>query len=93
MFIIKLNLERWKIGRDRLIKELTRLGIGSGVHYIPLHYFSGYQDTLNVQTGELYQTEQTFKRVVSLPLYPELKASEAKAVCGAIGELVKRFGK
>jgi len=31
--------------------------------------------------------------VVSLPLYPELSASEVKAVCGAIGELVNRFGK
>ncbi len=93
LFIIQLKLDRWRIGRDRFIKELTRLGIGCGVHYIPLYHFSGYRDILNGKPDELYQTEQAFKRVVSLPLYPELSASEVKAVCGAIGELVNRFGK
>jgi len=93
LFIIKLRLERWKIGRDRFNKELTRQGIGCGVHYIPLHYFSAYRDTLDVKTGELYQTERAFDRVVSLPLYPGLKATEVTAVCEAIGELVKHYGR
>ncbi len=93
LYIVKLNLKRWKIGRDRFIKELTKLGIGCGVHYIPLHYFSAYKDILKIQAGELYHTEKSYARVVSLPLYPELKRSEVMGVCDAIKELVQRYGK
>jgi dTDP-4-amino-4,6-dideoxygalactose transaminase len=93
LFIVKLNLERWKIGRDRFIKELTQLGIGCGVHYIPLHYFSAYKNILRIRAHELYHTEKSYARVVSLPLYPELKRSEVKAACDAVGELVRRYGK
>ncbi len=95
LFIIKLNLNRWRIGRDRFIKELTKLGIGCGVHYIPLYHFSAYQGLLNISSKkprEVYQTENAFQRVVSLPLYPELKRRDVKAVREAIGTLVERFG-
>ncbi len=93
LFVVKLNLERWKIGRDRFINELTSLGIGCGVHYIPLHYFSAYNKILTIPVGKLYHTEKSYTRVVSLPLYPELKRSDVKAVCDVIGELIGRYGK
>jgi dTDP-4-amino-4,6-dideoxygalactose transaminase len=93
LYIIKLNLDRWRIGRDRFIKEFTRLGIGCGVHYIPLHYFSAYAKILAIPSGELYHTEKSYSRVVSLPLYPELRLREIKIVGEALGALVRRYGK
>lgn len=93
LFIIKLKLKSWRIGRDRFIKELTRLGIGCGVHYIPLHHFRAYRGLLNILPDELRHTENSYRRVVSLPLYPELRKQEVRAVSEAIGLLIERFGK
>ena len=45
LFIIQLNLNKWRINRDRLIKELEKRGVGCGVHFIPVYRFSYFKKT------------------------------------------------
>jgi dTDP-4-amino-4,6-dideoxygalactose transaminase len=93
LFIIKLNPKRWKIGRDRLIEELEKEGIGCGVHFIPIYKFTHFQKTLRLNQSAFPQTENEFTRVISLPFYPDLKDREIRYVCHVLAQVAKKFGR
>ncbi|MCH7878811.1 MAG: DegT/DnrJ/EryC1/StrS aminotransferase family protein [candidate division Zixibacteria bacterium] len=91
LYIIKLKTKRWRISRDTFISEMKRQGIGTGVHYIPVYHLSAFARILKVKPGSLPHTERAFSHVVSLPLYPELKAADIKIVASAVSEVARRF--
>ena len=92
LYIVKLHLSRLRIGRNRLMALLAEAGIETGVHYRPLFEMSFYR--------ELGYTEQYFpnaayagRRVMSLPLYPELKLTDVDFVCDRLVQIVRRFAR
>jgi dTDP-4-amino-4,6-dideoxygalactose transaminase len=71
--------------RDALIKHLGRHGIGCGIHYpVPVHLQNGYVQRIRVAEGGLSVTEHLTRRIVSLPIYPELGDAEVERVIAAI---------
>ncbi|UCD95469.1 MAG: DegT/DnrJ/EryC1/StrS family aminotransferase [Candidatus Zixiibacteriota bacterium] len=93
LFIIKMHPRRWKIGRNRLIRELDRLGVGCGVHFIPVYRFSYFRKIMKYKPSDFRVCEDTFKRVISVPLYPDLTFHEVDYVCDAIRWLIYRHGR
>ena len=45
LYVIRLRLERLTIDRARFVEELKGRGIGTSVHFIPLHLHPYYRDT------------------------------------------------
>ena len=43
LYIIQVLPNKWNISRDDLIFKLNELGVGTSVHYIPVHMHSYYQ--------------------------------------------------
>jgi dTDP-4-amino-4,6-dideoxygalactose transaminase len=71
--------------RDALVKHLRRQGIGCGIHYpVPAHLHKGYAERVRVAEGGLSVTENLTRRVVSLPIYPELGYADIDKVIAAI---------
>ena len=65
--------------RDRLLAHLTQNGIGYGLHYPTLSEqpaFAPYARGLDFPMAR-----KLAKRVVSLPIYPELSNSEVERIC------------
>jgi dTDP-4-amino-4,6-dideoxygalactose transaminase len=78
LFVIRVS------GRDRLRDHLTRGGTGTGLHYpYPLHLQKAYRD-LGYGKGSLPGAEKAAKRVLSLPMFPQLKKEEIDRVIGQI---------
>jgi dTDP-4-amino-4,6-dideoxygalactose transaminase len=72
--------------RDQLRSHLAEQGVGTGVHYpLPAHLQPAYQD-LDLAPGSLPETERAAEQVVSLPLYPELRADEVDRVIALVNE-------
>lgn len=65
--------------RDELNLFLDRKGISTGVHYKPLHLYTCYgsQPALPV-------AEDVFRRILTLPLYPDLTDEEVEYVIDTI---------
>src|SRR5260370_41534214 len=58
--------------RDRLQKELEAAGIQTAVHYpLPIHLMPAYTDA-RYRAGDFPAAEACARRVLSLPLYPQL---------------------
>ncbi|RPJ40034.1 MAG: DegT/DnrJ/EryC1/StrS aminotransferase family protein [Planctomycetaceae bacterium] len=64
--------------RDDLIDRLAEKGIGAGVHYKPLTYYSMYRG----ETPPV--TEREWRRLVSLPLYVGLTEQEQDRVIDVV---------
>lgn len=73
--------------RDGLIAYLTKCGVGCGIHYpAPVHRQKGYVGHVVLPPRGLPITEQLVTRIVSLPMYPELKDAEVEATIAAVRE-------
>jgi dTDP-4-amino-4,6-dideoxygalactose transaminase len=87
LYAIQVKPEALNVSRDRLIEELKGFGIGTSVHFIPLHTHPFYQQNLGYRTGEFPNAERHFERTISLPLFPGMKMEEADRVIDALHEL------
>lgn len=72
--------------RDRLKQYLLEKGIETAVHYpIPIHLQPAYQK-LGVASPDCPRTEKLANLILSLPIYPELDASDLNYICETIKE-------
>lgn len=72
--------------RDDLMNYLTNRGIQTLIHYpIPVHLQGAYAD-LGYREGGFPAAEHLCKRILSLPIYPQLKKEEVDFVIGKIRE-------
>jgi len=74
--------------RDELQEFLKNNGIPTLIHYpIPVHKQKGYIDA-GFESGSYPVTEKLAGRIVSLPIYPELKNEEIEYIAEKIKEFV-----
>ncbi|MFP4364489.1 MAG: DegT/DnrJ/EryC1/StrS family aminotransferase [Spirochaetia bacterium] len=91
LFIIKLNLEKLTINRDQFIDELFSRGIGSSVHFIPLHLMPYYQEEYHFKPDDFPNSLNSYLRCISLPIYPSLGDEEVRQVIDAIFDIGNRY--
>lgn len=72
--------------RDKLKDFLSEKGIASGIHYpVPLHLQPAYS-YLGLKEGAFPDAERISKRILSLPMFPELSDDQIERVVKAIEE-------
>ncbi len=74
--------------RDELLQFLKQKGIFCGIHYpVPLH-FQGVYKELGYKSGDFLVSERSASRILSLPVYPELKGVEIDYITKMLNEFV-----
>ena len=72
--------------RDGLQKYLGEKGVGNGLHYpVPLHLQKAYASD-GYKEGDFPVTESVASRLLSLPMFPELKKEQIEYVADCIKE-------
>lgn len=84
LFIVRVRPERLTIGRDRVIQELNAKGIGTSVHFIPLHEHSYYRDVLGVRKEDFPHASAQWERIISLPLFASIRLDEVDRVADTL---------
>ena len=84
LFPVSLRLEQLTIGRDAFIEQLHASGIGTSVHWRPLHLHPYYQDQFKWTAESCPTATREWQRRVSLPLFPGMSADEQHAVVAAV---------
>jgi perosamine synthetase len=91
LYVLRLNLEMLSIDRDRFISELTDRGIGTSVHFIPLHLHPFYRKRFDYKPGDCPRAESEYKRCLSLPIYPTMSEADVDAVVAAVIDVTCLF--
>jgi dTDP-4-amino-4,6-dideoxygalactose transaminase len=75
-----LRLRSGTRSRDEVIDRLAEAGIGTSVHFIPLHLHPYYRRTYGYQPSDLPVADAEYRREISLPIYPDLTEPEQDRV-------------
>lgn len=70
--------------RAQLIERLAAEGIGTSVHYKPLHRMSYWRDRCGARAEDFPAAERWWRGCVSLPIHPSLRDDELERVCAAL---------
>ena len=89
LYVIQLNLERLRIGRNEMIDLLKKQGIGTSVHFIPLHLHPYYRDNYRYLPEDFPVASSVFQRIISLPIYPKMTEADVQHVIEVVARLIQ----
>jgi dTDP-4-amino-4,6-dideoxygalactose transaminase len=75
-----------RVDRGTVIEQMRDAGVGTSVHFIPLHIHPYYQRTYGYRPEDLPIALREYEREISLPIYPDLSEGEIDRVCDALAD-------
>ncbi len=90
LYPARLQSDNCAIGRDEVINELKQAGIGTSVHWMPLHMHPYYRETLGCQPWDYPCAASIYPQLISLPLYPDMTEDEVEYVCRRLKAIIAR---
>jgi len=93
LYVIQLELEQLKLTRDHFIELMAEAGIGTSVHFIPLHLHPYWKQKYGYKPEDFPVALNVFKRAVSLPIYPKMTDSDVERVIKTVTSILERFSK
>ena len=88
LYTLLIDKNKSGIGRDEFMQELHRRGIGTGVHFIPLHLHKYYRERFGYKVGDYPNAEYIGDRTVSLPISAKLTKSDVDRIIEAVREVI-----
>jgi perosamine synthetase len=88
LFAIRLQLDQLKIDRAQFITELQQRGIGTSVHWLPLHMHPYYREMYGYKPQDLPVASSLYPEIITLPIYPDMTGEEVNYVCRSIKDIV-----
>jgi UDP-4-amino-4,6-dideoxy-N-acetyl-beta-L-altrosamine transaminase len=92
LYAIEIDDSRTDVDRGLLFDRLRAANIGVNVHYIPIHT-QPYYRRLGFRLGDFPNSEQYYRRALSIPLFPDLQPADQDRVVEAIRSVVLEPGR
>lgn len=89
LYVIRLKLDRLRIDRAEVIQQLKQRGIGTSVHWMPLHMHPYYRETYGYRPEELPQAAGLYPQIISLPLFPDMNEGQLDFVVQSLTEVLR----
>ena len=91
IYVIRLNLEKLRMGRREVFDALRAENIGVNVHYIPVHFHPFYRKRFNTGPGLCPVAEAAYERILTLPLFPRMSDSDVEDVIRAVKKVIAGY--
>ncbi len=83
LFVVQVSANR-----DQILTELAQRDIQCGIHYpIPLHQQEAYE-YLGYHEGDFPNAENISKKIISLPMFPEITDAQIDYVCENLLDII-----
>lgn len=83
LYVIRIQAERLKKGRQEIFDELRSSGIGVNLHYIPVHLQPFYRN-MGFAHGDFPEAERYYAEAMSLPMYAALTDAQQDEVIAGL---------
>lgn len=90
LFVILVDFDHFGVDRATVMKELRQAGIGTQVHYIPIHLQPYYRKLYGGKPGDLPHTDEYYAQALSLPMYPNLTAADCERIIENLDRILNR---
>ena len=89
LYILRLNLEALKIGRDEFGQALQEKGLGISMHFIPHFEMSYIKERYGLNSSDFPESNKKYLQSLSLPFYPSMSEGDADYVIETVIKLAK----
>ncbi|MFH2066161.1 MAG: UDP-4-amino-4,6-dideoxy-N-acetyl-beta-L-altrosamine transaminase [Pseudomonadota bacterium] len=72
LYVVRIDFSKLKINRKTVFKQLHGQGVGTNVHYIPVHLHPFYRERFNTRKGLCPVAEKAYDQILSLPIFPSM---------------------
>jgi len=93
LYVLQLELEKLTIDRKTFIEKMAEQGVGSSVHFIPLHLHPYWRDLYDLKPTDFPITLDVYQRAVSLPIYPCMSDEAVARVIQAVRHILTNYQK
>jgi perosamine synthetase len=90
LYVIRLHLDRLRVGRAQFFAALRAENIGVNVHYIPVPWHPYYQK-LGCRRGQWPAAESEYERLLSLPLWPGMTDQDLDDTVAGVRKVVAAY--
>jgi dTDP-4-amino-4,6-dideoxygalactose transaminase len=87
LFTILVDTNKTNLTRDKVLQNLHEKNIGTGVHYLALHYHPFYQEKYGYKIGDFPNAEFISDRTFSIPFSAKLTDEDVEDVITALHEV------
>jgi dTDP-4-amino-4,6-dideoxygalactose transaminase len=87
LYVVLIDFEAAGVPRAELMRRLRQKGVGTQVHYFPVHcqpYYRNRYGSLSLPGADAY-----YRRALSLPLFAAMKDADVDRVVGALGATLR----
>ena len=88
LYVIQLQLEELSKDRNTFIERMNAAGIGTSVHFIPLHLQRYWRDRYGFKPADFPVALDVYQRAVSLPIYPSMNDGDVARVIATIRQIL-----
>jgi perosamine synthetase len=89
LYVLRLNLGEISITRSEMIEKLKERGIGTSVHFIPLHMHPYYRKTYGYCAEDFPVASRQYERYLSLPIFSGMTLAQVDYVIESVLEIIK----
>lgn len=90
LMVLRIDFDKIGISRAEVMNRLREKGIGTQVHYIPVHLQPYYREHSGTKPGDFPNAEEYYRRALSFPMYPDLTDDDIVRVVDELAEILKR---
>ena len=87
IYNLRLNADA-PVARDRFIELMAAAGVGTSVHFIPLHLQPYWRDRYALRAADFPASQQAYEQMLSLPVYSRMTDADADRVIAAVRGLL-----
>jgi dTDP-4-amino-4,6-dideoxygalactose transaminase len=87
LYVVRLD-EDAPVTRDEFIQRMSDAGIGTSVHFIPLHLQPYWKDTYGLCAEDFPRATRAFRAAVSLPIYTRMTEDDQQRVIEAVRSIL-----
>lgn len=88
LFVLRLS-DAAHVTRDEVIAALAAAGIGTSVHYVPLHRQPYWRDRYGLTPAQFPVADAAYQRMFSIPLFTAMSDEEQGRVIAALHACVR----
>jgi len=92
LYPVRIDFQALGKSRAEVMKELARAGIGTQVHYIPVHLQPDFRAALGTGPGDCPRAEALYQELLSLPLFPALAEADQDRAVEVLARILGRRG-
>ncbi len=90
LYVLKIDFKKLGTPRAQAMDCLKQFGVGTQVHYIPVHLQPYYRENYGYKKGDYRVAEEYYEQCLSLPLYPKMTDAQVNKVCSLLKKVLEK---